>query len=110
MIQLGNCGSPIETGEGWLVLTHGVGPMRTYSIGALLLGLDDPTKVIRVLPEPLVRPSDEQDGYVPNVVYSCGALLHGDTLVLPHGVADTSIAISTFDWPELVDAMVPPVR
>jgi predicted GH43/DUF377 family glycosyl hydrolase len=108
VIQLGNCGSPIETDAGWLVLTHGVGPMRTYSIGALLLDIDDPTRVIRQLPDPLLTPGDEHDGYVPNVVYSCGALLHGDTLVLPHGVADTSIAISTFHWPELVDAMVSP--
>jgi predicted GH43/DUF377 family glycosyl hydrolase len=80
--------------------------MRTYSIGALLLDIDDPTEVIRELPDPLLTPGDGQDGYVPNVVYSCGALLHGETLVLPHGVADTSIAISTFHWPELLDAMV----
>ena len=110
LIQLGNCGSPIETGEGWLVLTHGVGPMRTYSIGALLLDLDDPTEVVRVLREPLLTPGDDQDGYVPNVVYSCGALLHGETLVVPHGVADTSIVISTFGWPALVESMVAPTR
>ena len=110
VIQLGNCGSPIETDEGWLVLTHGVGPMRTYSIGALLLDLDDPTRVTRTLPEPLLAPADGQDGYVPNVVYSCGALLHADTLVVPHGVADTSIAIATFPWPELLEAMVPASR
>jgi predicted GH43/DUF377 family glycosyl hydrolase len=108
VIQLGNCGSPIETDDGWLVLTHGVGPMRTYSIGALLLDRDDPTRVIRTLPEPLLAPGEDQDGYVPNVVYSCGALLHGETLVLPYGVADTSIAIATFDWPELLGAMVAP--
>ena len=77
VVQLGNCGSPIETEAGWLVLTHGVGPMRTYSIGAILLELEDPTQVIGQLREPLLRPaSDEQNGYVPNVVYSCGALLH----------------------------------
>jgi len=108
VIQLGNCGSPIETPSGWLVLTHGVGPMRTYSIGALLLDLDDPTTVLATLPEPLLTPAtDEQDGYVPNVVYSCGALLHGDTLVVPYGIADTAIAIATVQVPELLDAMVP---
>jgi predicted GH43/DUF377 family glycosyl hydrolase len=105
LIQLGNCGSPIETEQGWLVLTHGVGPMRTYSIGALLLDLDDPTTVIGSLDEPLLTPSEGQDGYVPNVVYSCGALLHADTLVLPYGVADTSIEIATFHWPDVLGAM-----
>jgi len=108
VIQLGNCGSPIETPEGWLVLTHGVGPMRTYSIGALLLDIDDPTRVVATLPEPLLAPSlDEQDGYVPNVVYSCGALLHRDTLVVPYGIADRAIAIATVPWPTLLEAMVP---
>ena len=107
VIQLGNCGSPIETDDGWLVLSHGVGPMRTYSIGALLLDLDDPTVVLASLPEPLLEPQpDEQDGYVPNVVYSCGALLHGTTLVIPYGIADTSIGVATAQWPEVRDAMV----
>jgi predicted GH43/DUF377 family glycosyl hydrolase len=110
VIQLGNCGSPIETTEGWLVLTHGVGPMRTYSIGALLLDIDDPTHVIGALREPLLVPGEDQDGYVPNVVYSCGALLHGDVLVLPYGVADTSIAIATISWPDLLEAMVASTR
>jgi predicted GH43/DUF377 family glycosyl hydrolase len=105
-IQLGNCGSPIETSEGWLVLTHAVGPMRTYSIGALLLDLDDPTVVIGRLSEPLVVPADdEQDGYVPNVVYSCGALLHADTLVIPYGIADTAIGIATAPLAPLVAAL-----
>ena len=76
-LQLGNCGPPIETEAGWLVLTHGVGPMRTYSIGAILLDLDDPSRIIAQLREPLLSPgADEQDGYVPNVVYSCGGLVH----------------------------------
>lgn len=102
VIQLGNCGSPIETPDGWLVLTHGVGPMRTYSIGALLLDLDDPTTVIGQLDEPLLTPTaDEQDGYVPNVVYSCGGMLHHDTLVVPYGIADQSIGIATLKWAEL---------
>ena len=106
VIQLGNCGSPIETDAGWLVLTHGVGPMRTYSIGALLLDLDDPTKVLATLPEPLLTPLDsEQDGYVPNVVYSCGALLHRDTLVVPYGIADAAIGFATVNWPDLHAAM-----
>ena len=105
-IQLGNCGSPIETDEGWLVLTHGVGPMRTYSIGALLLDLDDPTVISR-LREPLLSPADdEQDGYVPNVVYSCGALLHGDTLVIPYGIADSSIGIATVPLHRLIGQLL----
>ena len=96
VLQLGNCGSPIETDAGWLVLTHGVGPMRTYSIGALLLDLDDPTRVIGQLRQPLLSPAaDEQDGYVPNVVYSCGALVHAGTLVLPYGIGDAAIGFAT---------------
>lgn len=95
LIQLGNCGSPLETEHGWLVLTHGVGPMRTYSIGAILLDLDDPTQVIGRLGSPLLSPTeDERSGYVPNVVYSCGAMLHGRTLVLPYGCSDTSSRIA----------------
>ena len=106
-IQLGNCGSPIETDEGWLVLTHGVGPMRTYSIGALLLDLDDPTVIIGRLREPLLSPTDdEQDGYVPNVVYSCGAILHGDTLVIPYGISDSSIGIATASLAELLGQLL----
>ena len=95
-VQLGNCGSPIELDEGWLVLTHGVGAMRTYSIGALLLDIDDPTVVIGQTTRPLIapRPAD-QDGYVPNVVYSCGSLRHGDHLVVPLGIADCRIGFAT---------------
>ena len=96
VIQLGNCGSPIETEAGWLVLTHGVGPMRTYSIGAILLDLEDPTQVIGRLREPLLSPArDEQDGYVPNVIYSCGALLHAGTLAIPYGIGDSAIGVAT---------------
>jgi predicted GH43/DUF377 family glycosyl hydrolase len=106
VLQLGNCGSPIETDAGWLVLTHGVGPMRTYSLGAILLDLDDPTRIIGQLPEPLLSPAiDEQDGYVPNVVYSCGALVHTDTLVLPYGISDGAIGIATVPLPELIVAL-----
>ena len=83
-IQLGNCGSPIETDAGWLVLSHGVGPMRKYCIGAFLLDRDDPTKVIGRLREPLIKPNEnEREGYVPNVVYSCGSLLRGGQLIIP---------------------------
>jgi predicted GH43/DUF377 family glycosyl hydrolase len=89
LVQMGNCGSPLETPEGWLLLTHGVGPMRTYGIGAMLLDLDDPLKVRGVLDEPLLLPAeDERDGYVPNVVYTCGALIHNDRLYLPFATAD----------------------
>ena len=103
LIQLGNCGSPIETAAGWLVLTHGVGAMRTYSIGALLLDLNDPTKVLASLRDPLLTPTaEERDGYVPNVVYSCGALKHANTLVVPYGIADGSIGIATVAVDELV--------
>jgi predicted GH43/DUF377 family glycosyl hydrolase len=106
VLQLGNCGPPIETDAGWLVLTHGVGPMRTYRIGAILLDLDDPTRILSELPEPLLSPAaDEQDGYVPNVVYSCGALVHADTLVLPYGIADAAIGIATVPLPELLAAL-----
>jgi predicted GH43/DUF377 family glycosyl hydrolase len=107
VLQIGNCGSPIETAAGWLSLTHGVGPMRTYSIGATLLDLDDPTKVLGELADPLLAPApDEQDGYVPNVVYSCGALVHGDTLVLPYGIGDSAIGVATVDLAALLDALV----
>jgi predicted GH43/DUF377 family glycosyl hydrolase len=105
-VQLGNCGPPIETDAGWLVLTHGVGPMRTYRIGAILLDLDDPTRILGQLRQPLLSPAaDEQDGYVPNVVYSCGALVHADTLVLPYGISDAAIGIATVPLPELLTAL-----
>ncbi|HSP02733.1 MAG TPA: hypothetical protein VLR27_04485, partial [Acidimicrobiales bacterium] len=105
-IQVGNCGPPIETEAGWLVLTHGVGPMRTYSIGACLLDLDDPTRMIGELAEPLLTPGpDEQDGYVPNVIYSCGAVRHGPNLVIPYGVGDSSIGFATADIDDVIGAM-----
>jgi len=90
------------------VLTHGVGPMRTYRIGAILLDLDDPTRVIGQLKQPLLSPAtDGQDGYVPNVVYSCGALVHAETLVLPYGIGDAAISVATLRLPELLDALSP---
>lgn len=106
LLQLGNCGPPIETEAGWLVLTHGVGPMRTYRIGAVLLDLDDPARLVGRLSEPLLSPAlNERDGYVPNVVYSCGAMAHGDTLVLPYGIADSAIAFTTISLSELLTAL-----
>ncbi len=95
-IQMGNCGSPIETEAGWLVISHGVGPMRKYCIGAFLLDRDDPTKVIGRLPEPLIKPNaKERDGYVPNVVYSCGSLVHNGQLVIPYGISDYATTFAT---------------
>ena len=89
-VQIGNCGSPIELDEGWLMLTHGVGPVRKYAIGAVLLDKTDPSKVLARSREPLVRPEpSEREGYVPNVVYTCGALRHGDLIILPYAVCDT---------------------
>lgn len=106
LVQIGNCGSPIETAAGWLVLTHGVGPMRTYAIGATLLDLDDPCRVIGSLPEPLLEPDDaEREGYVPNVVYSCGALVHGGFLVLPYGFGDRAIGTALVDLGQLLDRL-----
>ena len=106
VVQLGNCGSPIETEAGWLVLTHGVGPMRTYNIGAILLDLEDPTRIIGRLHEPLLSPTrDEQDGYVPNVVYSCGALLHAGVLVIPYGIGDSAIGVATVALDQLLGSL-----
>jgi predicted GH43/DUF377 family glycosyl hydrolase len=108
MLQLGNCGSPIETDAGWLVLTHGVGPMRTYNIGVMLLDLRDPTKILGQLDEPLLSPqADEQDGYVPNVVYSCGAMVHRGTLVIPYGIGDAAIGMATVPLDDLLEALQP---
>jgi predicted GH43/DUF377 family glycosyl hydrolase len=104
--QVGNCGSPIETERGWLVLTHGVGPMRKYSIGALLLDLNDPSKMIGRLSSPLLSPDEnEREGYVPNVVYSCGALIHAGILILPYAMSDTASSFATVKLDELLDEM-----
>ncbi len=108
IVQIGNCGSPIETPQGWIVLTHGVGPLRVYSIGALLLDLEDPSRVIGVLPEPLIEPPRDSGGYVPNVVYSCGGLLHEGTLWIPYGVDDQRIRVAHVDVPGLLSAMMAP--
>jgi predicted GH43/DUF377 family glycosyl hydrolase len=106
IIQLGNCGSPIETPAGWLMITHGVGPMRTYSLGALLLDLEHPEHVIGRLNEPLLTPAEHQrHGYVPNVVYSCGQVAVGDQLVIPYGAADQRIGIATVSIEALLARM-----
>jgi predicted GH43/DUF377 family glycosyl hydrolase len=106
LLQLGNCGSPIETEAGWLVLTHGVGPMRTYSLGALLLDLDEPARVIGRSEQPILAPGPgRREGYVPNVVYTCGGFAHGDVLVLPYGVADQTVEIATLSISELVASL-----
>jgi predicted GH43/DUF377 family glycosyl hydrolase len=108
ILQLGNCGSPIETEAGWLVLTHGVGPMRTYNIGVILLDLSDPTRIIGQLNEPLLSPvTSEQNGYVPNVVYSCGAFSYEGTLVIPYGISDAAIGVATVPLHDLLSALEP---
>lgn len=105
-IQLGNCGSPLETEQGWLVLSHGVGPMRKYSIGAFLLDKDDPTRVLARTKEPILAPdSAEREGYVPNVVYSCGALIHQGMLVLPYAMSDYASSVAIIDMAELMAAL-----
>jgi predicted GH43/DUF377 family glycosyl hydrolase len=108
LVQMGNCGSPIETDAGWLVLSHGVGPMRKYCIGAFLLDRDDPAKVIGRLREPLLQPNrNERKGYVPNVVYTCGALLHNGELIIPYGLADHATGFATVPLAEVLAAMEP---
>ncbi|MEO9132484.1 MAG: glycosidase, partial [Sphingomonas sp.] len=106
LVQIGNCGSPIEIDEGWLLLTHGVGAMRKYSIGAVLLDKDDPSKVLGRTREPILAAADQdREGYVPNVVYTCGAIRHGDTLFVPYGVADSSVAFAFISVKALLAAM-----
>jgi predicted GH43/DUF377 family glycosyl hydrolase len=105
-VKIGNCGSPIETDRGWLLLTHGVGPMRRYCIGAMLLDLDDPGRVLGSLELPLLEPIGEnREGYVPNVVYSCGAMIHNGRLILPYALSDTCSTIGIVDLRELLDAL-----
>jgi predicted GH43/DUF377 family glycosyl hydrolase len=103
VVQIGNCGSPLETDAGWLLLTHGVGPMRQYCIGATLLDYDDPSRVIGQTSEPLLSPTEqERFGYVPNVVYSCGGMIHGRTLVLPYAMSDVATSFALVDLDELL--------
>lgn len=107
LVQIGNCGPPIEHEAGWILLTHGVGAMRQYCIGVALLDKDDPSQVIGHLDEPLLTPEEgERDGYVPNVVYSCGALLHGNHLVIPYAMSDRMTTFATLNVDELIDALL----
>jgi predicted GH43/DUF377 family glycosyl hydrolase len=106
VIQIGNCGSPLETEAGWLLLTHGVGPMRQYCIGATLLDRDDPSCVIGQTSEPLLVPTGtERFGYVPNVVYSCGGMIHAGKLILPYAMSDLATSIAVIDLQELLDSL-----
>ncbi|HKM45399.1 MAG TPA: glycoside hydrolase family 130 protein [Dysgonamonadaceae bacterium] len=105
-VQIGNCGSPIETEKGWLVVTHGVSYMRQYSIGVILLDLDDPTKIIARLEEPLLTANEEErEGYVPNVIYSCGSMIVNDKLILPYAMSDVASRIAIVDVNRLIDKM-----
>ncbi|MCO8122322.1 glycoside hydrolase family 130 protein [Stieleria sp. TO1_6] len=105
-VQMGNCGSPIETDAGWLVLTHGVGAMRKYCIGAMLLDINDPSIILARLHEPLITPNEvEREGYVPNVVYTCGAIVHQNHLVIPYAMSDYATTFATIELPTLLAAM-----
>jgi len=106
-IQIGNCGSPVETERGWLLLTHGVGPMRRYSLGVILLDLDDPSQVLGQTKEPLMRPNvQEREGYVPNVVYSCGPMIHNNDLIIPYAMADYASSFASVSLDELFTKIV----
>ena len=105
-VKISNCGSPIETEAGWLVITHGVGPMRKYCIGAALLDINDPTKVIGRLTKPLLVPEgNDREGYVPNVVYSCGSMLHGGNVILPFAISDRSSVIASITLDDLLSSL-----
>jgi predicted GH43/DUF377 family glycosyl hydrolase len=107
-VQVGNCGSPIETEAGWLVLSHGVGPMRKYSMGAFLLDLNDPTHVIGRLSEPLLAPNEtEREGYVPNVIYSCGGVVHNGELIIPYAMSDYASTFATVALDDVLNRMQP---
>ena len=107
LLQIGNCGSPIETVKGWLVLTHGVGPIRKYAIGAFLLDINDPTKVIGRLNKPILTPNEtERAGYVPNVVYSCGGTLHNDKVIIPYAMSDYACSFVTIHLQEILDELL----
>jgi predicted GH43/DUF377 family glycosyl hydrolase len=106
-VQIGNSGSPVETEKGWLLLTHGVGPMRKYCIGATLLDLDNPEKIIGHLEEPLIVPNEEErEGYVPNVVYSCGSMIHQNELIIPYAMSDSASTYATVSLNELLNALL----
>ena len=106
-VQIGNCGSPIETEAGWLLLTHGVGAMRRYCMGAMLLDKDDPARVIGALDEPLLSPTgEERSGYVPNVVYSCGGMVHNGNLIIPYGISDAATGFAVTDLQQLLEKLL----
>jgi predicted GH43/DUF377 family glycosyl hydrolase len=106
LLHIGNCGSPLETEAGWLVITHGVGPMRSYTLSAMLLDIDNPGKVRGFLRQPLLIPNElEREGYVPNVLYSCGGMVNGNQLVLPYGISDKHIGIALISLPELLEEL-----
>jgi predicted GH43/DUF377 family glycosyl hydrolase len=105
-VQIGNCGSPVELDEGWLLLTHGVGPVRRYSIGAVLLDKENPAKVLARSREPLVRPEpSNREGYVPNVVYTCGAMRHKERVILPYAISDTYCTVATMKISALLESL-----
>ena len=105
-VQMGNCGSPIETDQGWLLLTHGVGPMREYALGAMLLDLDNPSKVISMLKEPFMRPlENEREGYLPNVLYSCGWMQHNAHIVIPYAMSDAACSFALVETRELIEEL-----
>ncbi len=107
MVQIGNCGSPIELEEGWLLLTHGVGAMRKYSVGAALLDKENPDRILARTPVPMISAAaEDREGYVPNVVYTCGAIKHGELLFMPYGVADSSVGFAFVPIKDLLQAMV----
>jgi predicted GH43/DUF377 family glycosyl hydrolase len=106
-VKIGTCGSPIETEHGWLLLTHGVGPFRQYSISAILLNKENPSKILGRLREPLIHWTEtNRSGYVPNVVYTCGALLHKDTLVVPYAMSDQQSTISLISLSSLLEKLL----
>ncbi|MCK4943201.1 MAG: glycosidase, partial [Candidatus Aminicenantes bacterium] len=106
LIKIGNSGSPLETEKGWLLITHGVGPMRSYSLGTVLLDKEDPTKVIGRLKEPILIPNEEErDGYVPNVVYSCGSIIHNNELIIAYGMADYASGFVGIPLDELLEKL-----
>ena len=106
-VQVGNCGAPIEIDEGWLVLTHGVGAMRRYCIGMILLDKEDPSRIIGRLEQPLIEPDENfKQGYVPNVVYTCGALIHREKLILPYSMSDYATTFAIIDLKRLMKKMV----
>ncbi len=107
LVQQGNCGSPIKTDKGWLLITHAVGPLRKYTISAVLLDLDNPGKIIGKLKEPLISPNeDEREGYVPNVVYSCGAMIHNKNLIIPYAMSDSASSFASISVDEILNNMM----